>query len=199
VRNKYVRLTVVLMVISAVASGLLAWVNAFTEPKITAYRALAEAQAYRKVLPQAETFKSIPAGQLAKVQATAATAGIADVKVGTKAGRIIGWVCKAVSYGYSSDIKLLVGISKDAKLTGLEVLELNETPGLGMEVTGGEFIGQPAFKNANPQHNLQVNKDGGQVQAVAGATISSRAVVRDINQAFGFFRSRTGRAQAVGP
>jgi electron transport complex protein RnfG len=193
----YLRLIVVLMVISAVASGLLALVNSFTEPKIVAYQALAEAKAYRKVLPQADAFKSIPAGQLVKVRANAATAGIEDVKVGTKAGKLVGWACKAAAHGYSSNIKLLVGIGQDAKLGGVVVLEQNETPGLGTEVTGVEFIGQPALRTANPRAELKVNKDGGQVQAVAGATISSRAVVRDINQAFSFFRSQTGQGKAA--
>jgi electron transport complex protein RnfG len=193
----YLRLTVVLMVISAVASGLLALVNSFTEPKILAFQAVAEAKAYREVLPQADNFKSIPAGQLAKVRANAATAGIENVIVGTKTGQLVGWICKAASHGSSSDIKLLVGIGKDAKMGGVMVLEQNETPGLGTEVTGAEFIKQPALKTANPQRDLQVNKDGGQVQAVAGATISSRAVVRDLNQSFSFFRSQTGRKQAV--
>jgi electron transport complex protein RnfG len=188
--RSYWRLTIVLAVISAVASGLLVLVNSFTAPKILAYQAQAEADAYRQVLPQAERYQSLPLTQLAKLKTNPETAGISDVKVGIKAGRSVGWVCKVASHGYSSDIKLLVGIGKDARLTGVVILEQSETPGLGTEVTGAGFIRQPALKKADLKQDLQVNKDGGTVQAVAGATISSRAVVRSINQAFHFFRSQ---------
>jgi electron transport complex protein RnfG len=188
--RSYWRLTIVLAVISAAASGLLVLVNSFTAPKIFAYQAQAEADAYRQVLPQAERYQSLSPAQLAKLRTNPETAGISNVKAGIKAGRPVGWVCKVVSHGYSSDIKLLVGIGQDARLTGVVILEQSETPGLGSEVTGAEFIRQAALKKADPQQDLQVNKDGGTVQAVAGATISSRAVVHGINQAFRFFRSR---------
>lgn len=193
----YLRLTLVLAVICAVAGGLLALVNTFTEPKIIAYQAAAEAKAYQEVMPAADQFTSLAADQLAKVKQNPETAGIEDIKVGTKAGQPVGWICKVASYGYSSDLRLLVGIGNDAKLGGVLVLSQNETPGLGTNVTEAEFIGQPAITNAQPQQDLKVKKDGGTVQAVAGATVSSRAVLRGINQAFSFLRSQTGPAKAV--
>lgn len=197
--GKYLRLTIVLAVISAVAGGLLALVNSFTEPKILAYRALAETKAYREVLPEAEKFEALPAPALAKLRQQAETAGIEDVKIGIKAGQTVGWICKVASHGYSSDIKMLVGIRKAAKLGGVMILEQSETPGLGTEVVEPGFIGQPAIKNANPGQDLAVTKDGGTVQAIAGATISSRAVVRGISQAFRFFRIQTGQALVAAP
>ncbi|HYH02830.1 MAG TPA: RnfABCDGE type electron transport complex subunit G, partial [Bacillota bacterium] len=173
-------------------------VNTFTEPKIMAYQATAEANAYREVLPAADEFQSLPANEMVKVKQNPETAGIEDIKVGTKAGQPIGWICKVASYGYSSDIKLLVGIGKDAKLGGILVLSQNETPGLGTNVTEKEFIGQSEITNAQPQQDLKVKKDGGMVQAVAGATISSRAVLRGINQAFIFYRGQTNGTKAAG-
>ncbi|HEY8464423.1 MAG TPA: RnfABCDGE type electron transport complex subunit G [Bacillota bacterium] len=191
----YVRFSVVLAVISAVAGGLLALVNSFTEPKISAYQALAEANAYRQVLPAADRFESLPADQLAKVQQNPDTAGIQDIKVGTKADQPVGWVYKVATYGYSSDIQLLVGIGVDAKVGGVYLLSQNDTPGLGAKIAEADFIEQSAIQQAQPQHDLKVSKDGGQVQAVAGATISSRAVTRGINQAFQVFRNQTGQGK----
>lgn len=187
----YLRLTIVLAVICAVAGGLLALVNTFTEPKIIAYQAAAEANAYQKVLPAAEEFKSLAAAEIAKLKQNPDTAGIENIKVGIKAGQPVGWICKVASYGYSSDIKLLVGINNDGKLGGVLVLSQNETPGLGTNVAEKEFIEQPEIINAQPHQVLKVKKDGGKVQAVAGATISSRAVLRSINQAFSFYRNYT--------
>jgi electron transport complex protein RnfG len=184
----YFRLIIVLGLISAVAGGTLALVNSFTEPKIAAYKQLAEAQAYQEALPSATTFASAPADLLAEVKKDPQLTGIADVKLGSKAGRPVGWVCKAAVRGYSSDLVLLVGIGADAKLGRVIVLEHNETPGLGAKVAEPEFIAQAAIRNSNPGQTLQVTKDGGSVQAVAGATISSRAALEGINQVLDLFK-----------
>lgn len=196
--GSYLRLTVVLAVISAVAGGLLALVNSFTEPKILAYRTLAENKAYRDVLPGADKFETYPSDALARLRKQPETAGIEDVKVGIKDGQPVGWICKVASHGYSSDIKMLVGIGKEAGLGGVKVMEQSETPGLGTKITEPKFIGQKAIQKADSHQDLAVNKDGGTVQAIAGATISSRAVVRGINQAFCFFRGQTGQASKTG-
>jgi electron transport complex protein RnfG len=187
VRN-YWRLIIVLGLISAVAGGTLAMVNSFTEPKIAAYKQLAEARACQEALPAAATFKQASAALLAKVKNDPQLTDIWDVKVGLKEDRPVGWVCKVASRGYSSNVVLLVGIGNDAKLGRVIVLEQNETPGLGAKVTEPEFIAQTAISNSTPGQILQVTKDGGSVQAIAGATISSRAALRGINQVFDLFK-----------
>jgi electron transport complex protein RnfG len=184
----YLRLMIVLALISAIAGGLLAFVDSFTAPQIEEYKQLAEANAYRDALPQADTFESLPPDQLVRIQKNPETSGVLDVKIAKKAGSAVGWVCKVASHGYSSDIKLLVGIGNDARLGGVLILEQSETPGLGAKVTESEFIGQSAIKAAKPGREIRVSKDGGEVQAIAGATISSRAVLRGINQAFKFYQ-----------
>jgi electron transport complex protein RnfG len=191
----YFRLMIVLALICAVAGGLLAYVDSFTAPKIAEYRKLAETNAYHEALPDADTFESLAPEQLSRISKNPDTSGILEVKVGKKAGSLVGWICKVVAHGYSSDIKLLVGIGNDAQLDGVVILEQNETPGLGSKVSEAEFIGQDAITTAKPQKDLRVNKDGGEVQAVAGATISSRAVLRGINQAFEFYRTALPQAQ----
>jgi electron transport complex protein RnfG len=187
----YLRLMVVLALISAAAGGLLAFVDSFTAPKIEEYKKLAEANAYQDALPQADTFESLSADLLGRIQKNPETSGILDVKIAKKAGSAVGWVCKVASHGYSSDIKLLVGIGNDARLGGVLILEQSETPGLGAKVTESEFIGQSAIKTAKPDKEIRVSKDGGEVQAVAGATISSRAVLAAINQAFKFYQTQS--------
>ena len=184
------RLVIILAVISAVAGGALALVNSFTEPKIKAYQALAEANAYRRALPEAESFSDLP-DLLAKVKTNPATSNVTDLKVGLNNGTEVGWVCKVLTNGFNGNIVMLVGINKSGALGEAVILEQKETPGLGTKVTDPEFIAQPSIKKVTPGEILKVNKDNGKVQAVAGATISSRAVVRGINQVLSFYQSQT--------
>ncbi|HBG15855.1 MAG TPA: hypothetical protein DDW93_03670 [Firmicutes bacterium] len=85
--------------------------------------------------------------------------------------------------GYSSTIRLVIGVSADGQLAGVKVISQAETPGLGVKITERDFLEQPALQRVSSADQLAVVKDGGNVQAVTGATISSRAVVRGVNQA----------------
>lgn len=182
------RLIIVLTVISAVAGGALALVNSFTEPKIIAYKENVEVAAYQGALPQAELFKE-DLQLLKQVKSNPELALIQNIKIGVKNGETVGWVCKVASPGYSSNIELLVGIGKNGKIGKVLILDQKETPGLGTNITNPEFIEQKAIYENNLSQDLKVNKDGGSVQAVTGATISSRAVLRGINQSLKLFRS----------
>lgn len=101
-------------------------------------------------------------------------------------GERIGWVIKSSGQGYADKIELLLGMDASAEtISGLFVLEQKETPGLGNKVIEspwrGQFIGKPASRA------LSVTKSGAsspeEIDAVTGATISSKAVVQIINTA----------------
>ncbi|HOP73780.1 MAG TPA: RnfABCDGE type electron transport complex subunit G [Bacillota bacterium] len=182
----YLRLMIVLAAIGAVAAGLLALVDSFTEPKIQAFKIQAESAAYQQALPQAKSFKD-DEGLLETVKSNPNLSDITGLKVGYDGDQPAGWVCKVSPRGYSSNIEMLVGIKPDGQLAKVVILSQSETPGLGTNIVNPEFIEQPAIYNSKGQ-DLKVTKDGGKVDAVTGATISSRAVLRGINQVFGFYR-----------
>lgn len=187
----YLRLMLVLAVISAVAAGLLALVDSFTAPKIEAYKSQSEAGAYQQVLPGVDSFTE-ESELMEKISAQPDLSDIQTVKSGIKQGKKVGWVCKVASPGFSSNIVMLVGIYSDGELGKVLVLEQKESPGLGTNVTDPDFIEQKAIAQANVNQELKVIKDGGDVQAITGATISSRAVLRGINQVFKFYRWQNG-------
>ncbi|HOJ76817.1 MAG TPA: RnfABCDGE type electron transport complex subunit G [Bacillota bacterium] len=183
----YLRLMLVLALICGIAGCTLALVNSYTEPIIAKYKAQAEIKAYQKALPEAERFIDDP--ELIKVvKDNPNYKGIQSLKVGLKNGQRIGLVFKVATSGYSSDIQMLVGINSDGQLYQVLILDQQETPGLGSRITDTEFIGQKAIYNSGTK-KLALTKDGGSVQAVTGATISSRAVVRGINQALAAYQS----------
>ena len=83
--------------------------------------------------------------------------------------------------GYGGDIVLMVGFKKDKKtVISYKVLQATETPGLGMKLKTPEFAGQFSGKDGSA---LKVKKDGGDIEAITSATITSRAVCKAIADA----------------
>lgn len=89
-------------------------------------------------------------------------------------------------YGYSGDIRLLLGIKRDGTITGVRVVEHRETPGLGDDIDHRKSDWITAFEGqslAMSSANWKIKKDGGQFDSFTGATITPRAVVNAIHQA----------------
>lgn len=85
------------------------------------------------------------------------------------------------SEGYGGDIVLMVGFKKDKKtVISYKVLQSSETPGLGMKLKTPEFANQFGGKDGS---SLKVKKDGGEIEAITSATITSRAVCNAIADA----------------
>ena len=165
---KIVRLVLCLTVISAICAGVLASVNAVTKETIRGIRAQQTLDAAAAVMPPA----------VDKVEAL--TDGIFVGK--DAAGRAVGYAVKGVSpAGYGGDIVLMVGFAPDFKIVTYKKLEAAETPGLGSNLTSPGFMKQ--FAGMDASSPLSVKKDGGAVEAITSATITSRAVCGAINDA----------------
>jgi electron transport complex protein RnfG len=122
-------------------------------------------------------------------------------RVAIKDGGITGYVAEGAAVGYSSTIRVMVGVNTDFSIAGIKVLSQKETPGLGDKIleklskkTWGTIITgtSPNEKDLRPWFQVQfdgrkvpikVNKDGGEIEAITGATISSRAVCQAVNEA----------------
>jgi len=88
--------------------------------------------------------------------------------------------------GYNGLIKLMVGLNTKGDIIGISVLQQKETPGLGTKMTSNSFLEQ--YKGKNPEKwKLKVKKDGGQTDAITGATISSRAFNDAVQRAYDTF------------
>jgi Na+-translocating ferredoxin:NAD+ oxidoreductase subunit G len=99
--------------------------------------------------------------------------------------------------GYQGPLELLVAVDPDGVLLGVQVLRHNETPGLGDAFETREADWLDAFSGASlldpPQHLWSVRKDGGAFDAMTGATITSRAIVRGVRRALEFYRAHRER------
>lgn len=164
------KLVVVLTVICLVAGLLLAWVNDLTAGPIAAAAREEKMAAIRDVLPPCD---NDPYADRKVI--------VEDEKewtfyIARKEDRFVGTAFEAVSSkGYGGTIRIMVGVTVDGLVNGMAVLAHKETPGLGAKLT------EPAFRDQFSNRDVRetkwaVKKDGGDIQAITAATISSRAV-----------------------
>jgi Na+-translocating ferredoxin:NAD+ oxidoreductase subunit G len=107
-----------------------------------------------------------------------------DIYPAKKDNVIVGYGVNTNSKkGFSGTIQLAAGFKPDGTIFNITVLNQKETPGLGTKMTEARF--QSQFNDKNPgEFKLRVKKDGGQVDAITGATISSRAYCDAVQRAY---------------
>ena len=152
----------ILAVICIVASGLLAGVNVLTKTRIVAQAQVEEDSSLKEVFPEAAHFEAVKSGE-----------EIIYYKAHDKDKRLLGAAFRASGKGYSSTIETMVGMLKDGTIKAIKILSQNETPGLGARVAEDSFTSR--FSNRGMQ-NLN------EVEAITGATISSRAVIDSVKK-----------------
>lgn len=149
-----------LAAICIAASASLAVVNSLTKPKIIEQAKAEEATSLKDVLPNGEKFEPVKSGN-----------EVVYYKAYDKDGKFLGAAFKALGKGYSSTIETMVGMLKDGKITAIKILSQNETPGLGARVAEESFLNQFSSRGVQDITN---------VQAITGATISSKAVIDSV-------------------
>jgi electron transport complex protein RnfG len=174
--KKILSLVLSLTVISAVCAGVLAYVNSVTEGSIKATKEKNVLRAAGEVMP--EGVASVEAAAWADEAKSAQVAFVGRAADGSVAGYAVKG---ADSGGYGGDIELMVGFAPDRKtVVRYKTLAAAETPGLGMKLKDPSFAGQFAGRDGT---GLAVKKDGGEIEAITSATITSRAVCRAIADA----------------
>jgi electron transport complex protein RnfG len=184
------RLVATLAVAGALAGLLIVLVNLHTKPIIDAYRAEQLRLAVYEVLPGAASYRTlyrVDGSLSAELPAGAKAADFLQAYVGyDDAGELIGVAVSRGESGFQDIVLVIFGFEADTGIVlGMKVLESKETPGLGDKIFKDlEFVGQ-FF--ARPQTPLVAIKAGsgkglpGEIDAITGATISSKVVVSIIN------------------
>lgn len=96
-----------------------------------------------------------------------------------------GFVIETVTYGYAGNITMLIGVSNEGNVTGLVVREMSETFSLGAEaLTDHEFLAQ--FLNGSGEFTVAAGGDAGSIDAITGATVTTKAIVRSVNSAVAY-------------
>ena len=182
--NKIARLGAILFGITAGTGLILGAVQAVTEEPIARQRTAQKNAALAETLPGATQFEAV---DLAEVHGL-----VGEVSAGRSGDAVLGHCFSVNVKGFGGPMTVLVGIDKTGTVTGVSILEMSETPGLGARSTEPAFRGQ--FKGKGPKGGLQVSKtppeNERQIQAISGATISSRAVTRAVNAARAYWRMK---------
>jgi len=171
--NKVVQMLLALTGIGIISGGLLAMVDGWADPLIAANKKAETEAAIFRVQPEGKNYEALN------------NAGFEVYKVKNKNADEIGYALVYEGNGFQGKIRLMCGLSKDLeKILALEVLEQVETPGLGTKVTETPFTNQ--FKKLETSPNINWVKGippskPNEIQAVTGATISSKSVVAIIN------------------
>lgn len=175
--------TLILFIIVSVVTLALAGANELTKDQIIAQAKIDQDNARIEVFPGAVSFEDLSADFVTKE-----TPKIKSVfKVLDGGNKIIGIIIISASRGYAGDVQIMSGISLDKKLYGIKVLADNETPGLGKKVKETAFTSRFINKKPGLLFSLnKIDKDVNYIDAVTGATISSRAMVDASNAALSF-------------
>lgn len=196
--NKIVKNALILTAITLVSGLLLGGVYEITKEPIQASKEKAKQEAYKSVMSDAEKFEtdnSFDEKKAEKILEKNKINGcyLSEVAVGKdKSGKEIGYVITSTSKeGYGGEIQISVGVSMDGTVTGIEILSINETAGLGMQATEPAFKKQ--FENVKTD-KFEVKKDNpkGNVDALSGATITTRAVTNAVNAGLSYFQDALG-------
>ena len=167
---KYIlRISLTLLVITAVMAAALAAVNRFTAPKIATLQEEKTQEAIELVLP----------GGGKEVPFTDTTGLVSCVYASA-----LGYAVEVNPIGFDNTITMMVGIDKAGQILGIQVIAHTETAGLGAVAAAENSVGQ-AFRDqfVALSGTLSVTKDGGTIDSITGATITSRAVCTGVNAA----------------
>ncbi|MFO7870108.1 MAG: RnfABCDGE type electron transport complex subunit G [Kiritimatiellia bacterium] len=163
-------MTGILTLVSSVAGLVLAWANDLTEDRIDKVKSERKLAAVRSVLPPCDNFNTNSAVTITH-NGKEHTFYIA-VKEGLYAGAAFETVSKK---GYGGDIGVMVGVNAEGTVQGIEILSHEETPGLGARIENPGFKSRFAGRDLK-KTQWKVEKDGGDIDQITSATISSRAV-----------------------
>jgi electron transport complex protein RnfG len=188
IESTFFNMVLVILIVTVLSSASLAYVYNLTKDKIDASKKAKELAAIEEVIVKG--FDNKPNEEMFVVKLEDGT----DVEFfpAKKAGKVTSYAVKTyTNRGFNGLVELMVGVLPDGTINKLSVINQKETPGLGTAIELPKFKDQ--FNGKNPaSFKLSVKKDGGNVDAVTAATISSRAVCHAVTRAYDAYLKNKG-------
>ena len=194
-KSTLLNMVAVLFCITLISSAGVGLVNMITVDPIAEAKAKAVNDAVLAVLPEFD-----------EKQSTELEIDAMPIKVytATAAGQTVGYAVETMTKsGFSGVVKLMVGFAPTGEVLNVNVIQQAETPGLGTKMCdeGNPLIssiqGQKLESKKLVDGRLAVKKDGGDVEALTAATISSRAYVDAVNRAYMAYKSVVGGSEVT--
>lgn len=187
--SSLVNMVLVLTGVAVVMGGVLAWVNHLTSGPIDVQKQQALENGIKTVM-QADQLT------VSKTDTVKTTDAKGKEQIYIIYNNEKGAAVESTAMGFGGQLKVLVGFDNDGNILGYTLLEHQETPGLGAKADQwfqkgqkGDIIGK------NPSSPLTVSKDGGQVDAITASTITSRAFLQAVNNAYNAYKGQVADVQ----
>ena len=182
-------MTLVLTAVAVIMGGILAFVNHLTEGPIARQKEKALADGIKAVLV-CDDLVVTSTDTVRQNDGKGKEMTYIIYQTQDAQGKELGAAVESTTGGFGGDLKVLVGFDPDGQILGYTLLEHAETPGLGAKADKwfqkggkGDIIGK------TPQEPLTVSKDGGQVDAITASTITSRAFLLAVNNAYNAYKA----------
>ena len=177
-------MVLVLTLVAVIMGGILAYVNHLTEGPIAEQKEKALADGIKAVMV-CDDLKVAKTDVVKQNDAKGKEMTFTVYQIKDAQGNDLGAADESTTMGFGGDLKVLVGFDTKGTILGYTLLEHAETPGLGAKADQwfqdnmkGDIVGE------NPAEPLTVSKDGGQVDAITASTITSRAFLLAVNNAY---------------
>jgi electron transport complex protein RnfG len=175
--------------VAVIMGGILAYVNHLTEGPIAEQKEKALADGIKAVMA-CNDLKVAKTDEVKQNDAKGKEMTFTVYQIQNAQGNDLGAAVESTTMGFGGNLKVLVGFDPEGKILGYTLLEHAETPGLGAKADKwfqkdqkGDIIGK------DPKEPLTVSKDGGQVDAITASTITSRAFLLAINNAYNAYKT----------
>ena len=179
--GEIIKVGLILFLITAVLAGLLAFVNAKTAPLIERNALAAEEEAMKTVMPDAADFSQVQIRPVVQQIAKDQNSEISKAFIAKdEDGNDIGACVITITSGYDVGIETVTGVNDELTVTGVDIISMNETPGLGANADNEEFRSQ--YKDKMYEISVAKSSPGdNDIQAIAGATKTSNGVTKGVN------------------
>ncbi len=177
--KEILRVGFILFVITAVSALLLAYANDITAPIIEQNAKIKTENSMKLLIPEADEFEQKE-----------------NIYIAKAGGETVGICVISEALGYGGTVQVMVGVDKEGKVAGIDILSHSETPGLGANADKPDFTNQFTGKTGT----ITVSKTGGgenEIQAISGATVTSNAVTKAVNEALTVAGEALGTATEV--
>ena len=194
--KKIIKDSAILFVITLIAGLLLGVVYKITKEPIAEQKDKQKLEAYNKVFDKMNSYELVE--DLDNAQKSVENMGSVIVNEVVKAydssKKKLGYIITVTDNGgYGGDIRMTVGIDTDGRITGLEILEINETAGLGMKAKEEDFRKQfVGIKAESITYSKTGKSADNEIDAISAATITTKAVTRGVNGALEVYRVMGG-------
>lgn len=181
--NETIKLGLILLVVAAIAGGVLAFTNSITAPIIAEQEMEGTFGAFLEIFPDADDFIAIDDGLLSEI--TSSYENVVEVFEVMEGDTVTGYAFNTSSGGYGGPITTISGFNLDGTIQGIRVTENSETPNLGTVVADDPAFRESFEGNSTSEPLVSVGSPAAEneVLLMSGATVSTDGVVNGVNAA----------------